>query len=59
MMNLGWQELLLITFLVLVLFGARRVPEIFRSLGSGISEFKKGLKDGDVSQNPDASKRDN
>lgn len=44
-MNLGWQELLLIVFIVLLLFGAKRVPEIFRALGSGVGEFKKGVKD--------------
>jgi sec-independent protein translocase protein TatA len=44
-MNLGWQELLLIVVIVLLLFGAKRVPEIFRALGSGIGQFKKGMKD--------------
>ncbi|MEK8023181.1 MAG: twin-arginine translocase TatA/TatE family subunit [Candidatus Hydrogenedentota bacterium] len=47
-MNLGWQELILIVLIVLLLFGAKRVPEIFRSLGSGVGEFKKGLKDGET-----------
>jgi sec-independent protein translocase protein TatA len=44
-MNLGWQELILIVVIVLLLFGAKRVPEIFRALGSGIGQFKKGMKD--------------
>lgn len=43
--GIGLPELLLIAFLVLVIFGARRIPEIFRAFGSGIGEFKKGLKD--------------
>lgn len=46
MPNLGWQELVLIALLVMLIFGAKRVPEIFRSLGSGVNEFKKGLKEG-------------
>ena len=51
--SFGWQELLLVVFIVLIIFGAKRVPEIFRALGSGIGEFKKGLKEGD-SKDPEA-----
>lgn len=54
--SLGWQELLLILFIVLVVFGAGRVPEIFRAMGSGIGEFKKGLKDSSPSDSTSASK---
>ncbi len=42
-MNLGWQEILLILLIVLLLFGARKIPELARSLGKGVKEFKKGL----------------
>ena len=38
-------ELIVIVVIVLVLFG-NRIPGMMRSLGSGITEFKKGLKDG-------------
>lgn len=48
-MNIGWQELILIVLIVLLLFGAKRVPEIFRALGAGVGEFKKGLRDGAAS----------
>ena len=41
--NIGWTEGLLIAFLFLLLFGARRLPEIGQSLGKGIREFKKSL----------------
>jgi sec-independent protein translocase protein TatA len=41
--NIGWTEGLLIAFLLLLLFGARRLPEIGQSLGKGIREFKKSL----------------
>ncbi|MEO0123942.1 MAG: twin-arginine translocase TatA/TatE family subunit [candidate division WOR-3 bacterium] len=44
-MNLGWQEILLILLIVLLLFGARKIPELARSLGKGVKEFKKGLHD--------------
>jgi sec-independent protein translocase protein TatA len=43
--NLGPMELMLILVIVLVLFGARRVPEIGASIGKGIREFKKGLNE--------------
>ncbi len=42
---LGMQELLVILLVVLLLFGAKRIPEVMRSFGSGINEFKKGLKE--------------
>jgi len=38
---LGWSEVLLIAVLVLVLFGAKRIPELARSLGHAKAEFKK------------------
>lgn len=41
--NLGWTEILLIAVVLLLLFGARRLPEIGRSLGKGIMEFKKSV----------------
>ena len=44
-MGFGWGEILLILLLALLLFGARKIPEIARSLGKGIGEFKKGLND--------------
>ncbi len=44
-MNIGWQEILLILLIVLILFGAKRFPDLAKSLGRGVKEFKKGLKD--------------
>lgn len=41
--GLGIWELLLIFFIVLIFFGARRLPEIGSSLGKGIREFKDSL----------------
>ena len=45
--NLGFTELLMILVIVLVLFGARRVPEIGASIGKGIREFKKNISEAD------------
>lgn len=41
--QIGWQEILLILFVLLLLFGARRLPELGQSLGKGIREFKRGV----------------
>ena len=57
MFGLGYQELLLILVIVLILFGAQRLPDLARSLGSSVKEFKKGvteLKD----EAPPAEKKD-
>lgn len=40
-MNLGGQELILILLLVLVLFGAKKLPELARGMGQAIKEFQK------------------
>lgn len=42
---LGWQELWPVLIVVLLLFGAKRLPELARSMGEGIKEFKKGLRE--------------
>lgn len=42
--NVGWPEMLVIGVVLLLLFG-RRLPEVGKSLGQGIVQFKKGLKD--------------
>jgi len=43
--NIGFSELIVILAVVLLLFGAKRIPEVMRSFGKGVSEFKKGIKD--------------
>ncbi len=45
--NLGFTELLMILIIILVLFGAKRVPEIGASIGKGIREFKRNISDAD------------
>lgn len=45
MFGLGIGELIIILVIVVLLFGARKLPELGKSLGSGIREFRKGTKD--------------
>ena len=45
--NIGPLELLMILVIVLVIFGAKRVPEIGASIGKGIREFKRNISDVD------------
>ncbi len=45
--GLGLPELLVILVIILVLFGASRLPGIAKSLGSSAKEFRKGLEDGE------------
>ena len=43
--NLGFGEILIILIVVLLLFGAKRIPEISASFGKGIREFKRNVND--------------
>ena len=55
MFGVGLPELLVIFLVCLLLFGANRLPEIGRSLGEGIREFKKAFKEGqDAEPKPSA-----
>ena len=42
---IGWQEILVILILVLIVFGAKKIPELARSLGRASYEFKKAKED--------------
>lgn len=43
--HLGFPEILIIMVIILLLFGAKRIPEIAGSMGKGIREFKKNIND--------------
>ncbi len=48
--SLGGQELFIILFLALLIFGAKRLPEVGAGLGKGIRSFKEALKSADVKE---------
>ena len=58
MFGLRGQELLIILLIVLLIFGARKLPDLARSLGSSAREFRKGIEDGSEDDGPDAQKSD-
>lgn len=57
--NLGFPELVIIMVVILLLFGAKRIPEIAGSMGKGIREFKKNINDAtrEVTDTSDTSNR--
>lgn len=43
--NLGFTEIAILLLILVLFFGAKRIPDIGASIGKGIKEFKRGLKD--------------
>ena len=58
--SVGMPELIIGLVVILLLFGAKRVPELARGLGSGVREFKKGTQEGEVEdkKKEEAKKKD-
>ena len=46
--SFGGTELIIALVIILLLFGAKRIPEIARGLGSGVKEFKAGTREGQL-----------
>jgi sec-independent protein translocase protein TatA len=63
---IGMNELLIILLIVILLFGAKKIPDLAKGLGQGIKEFKKASKDaqkeidtaGEDAKKPDAEKKE-
>lgn len=53
----GW-EILLIALVILIFFGAKRIPELAKGLGKGIKEFKDATKPEDKKADDDEEKKD-
>lgn len=43
----GWWEIVIIAFVILLLFGGKKIPELMKGLGKGVKSFKDGLKEVD------------
>lgn len=44
--RVGWGELILVVVVIVLLFGATKLPELARSIGASAKEFRKGLEEG-------------
>jgi sec-independent protein translocase protein TatA len=56
--NLGATEIILIVLVILVFFGAKKIPELAKGLGQGIREFKKATKEASDSVDDEVKKID-
>ncbi|MGB4414274.1 MAG: twin-arginine translocase TatA/TatE family subunit [Paludibacter sp.] len=59
--SLGAPEILLIALVVLLIFGGKKIPELMRGLGKGVTEFRKGMKDieNDIKDEDDKKTKEN
>ncbi|MBR7086378.1 MAG: twin-arginine translocase TatA/TatE family subunit [Prevotella sp.] len=62
MFGIGVPELLLIAFIILLIFGGKKIPELMKGLGKGVKGFKDGMKEvddelKDLNDKKDAAKR--
>jgi sec-independent protein translocase protein TatA len=54
--QVGGTELLIVLFIILLLFGAKRIPQLARSIGTGTREFRKGISGAYDDQNEAAER---
>lgn len=56
--NLGGMEILLLAFVVLLLFGGKKIPELMKGIGKGVKSFKDGVQgiEDDIKANDDTKK---
>ena len=43
LLTIGWGEILIIALIVLLLFGAKKIPELMKGMGKGVKSFKDGM----------------
>jgi sec-independent protein translocase protein TatA len=51
-MDIGAPEIIIVLLVIVILFGAKKLPELARSLGRSSSEFKKGMHEGAADDRP-------
>ena len=56
--TIGGQEIIIIALVILLLFGGKKIPELMRGLGKGVSQFKKGMKDIEDEINTEPEKKE-
>lgn len=58
--NLGTGEIIIIVFAIILLFGAKKIPELMHGIGKGINSFKKGMNDisDEINRPADDNKKD-
>lgn len=56
--QIGMMEIVLILVVILLFFGGRKIPELMRGLGKGVSEFKKGMNEGSEQPTSNEDKKD-
>jgi sec-independent protein translocase protein TatA len=57
--GLGMQEILIIAFVVLLLFGGKKIPELMKGLGKGVKSFKEGMNEvTDITKDGKEEKKD-
>ncbi len=54
--QIGTMEIIVILVVILLFFGGRKIPELMRGLGKGVSEFKKGMREGEQPSSNDTNK---
>lgn len=60
LLNIGMQEIIVIALVVILLFGAKKIPELMRGLGKGVRSFKEGMNGIDKTDDNTAdSKKEN
>lgn len=55
--SIGWPEIVLIVVVVLIFFGAKRIPELMKSMGKGVKSFKEGINEIDEQLSDDSKKQ--
>lgn len=58
LLTIGWPEILLIALIVLLLFGAKKIPELMKGLGKGVKSFKDGMNGLDDEPKPQEKSAD-